>query len=231
MAIQEYICDTIKYKIYEIDEIPSTNTYLKQNYFRYGEYSVLYALKQTAGRGRYNRKWISEEDLCFSILFKHKLSNAIIAPLAIVLSLKKYQIFTQIKWPNDIYLNGKKLAGILIEDIYKGKYMASVVGIGLNISAKPKVDGIGLPKKIDREELMKEILANYANLIVLPMDKLIELYKKYNMLLNQKIWYKNEMYLVCGIDEQGHLILENDSGIITVETDEIDIKMSILRRE
>ena len=56
------------YSFYLVDEIDSTNTYFKNNYNLYPNDSVLIALKQTNGRGRYNRLWLSDNDLTFSIL-------------------------------------------------------------------------------------------------------------------------------------------------------------------
>ena len=102
----------------KVDEIPSTNTYLKSEYNNYQDNTILWAINQTNGRGRYNRRWESKNDLTFSILFKEKYDSAIITPLAIILALNDYNINAKIKWPNDIYLYGGKLSGILIEDVY-----------------------------------------------------------------------------------------------------------------
>ena len=109
--------------LYQVDEIPSTNTYLKNEYNKYDDSSILWALKQTEGRGRYTRKWESADDLTFSIIFKEKYNSAIITPLAIIYALNDYKINAKIKWPNDIYLYGGKLAGIL-----KGKGRKVLIG-------------------------------------------------------------------------------------------------------
>ena len=131
MPSRAFFCDSISYNAYIIDVVDSTNTYFKNNYQNYQDKSVLIANKQTNGRGRFERTWKSNNDICFSILYKKKELFSVIAPLAIIYALKDLNIDALIKWPNDIYVNNKKLSGILIEDIYKDSFLASIVGIGI----------------------------------------------------------------------------------------------------
>jgi BirA family transcriptional regulator, biotin operon repressor / biotin---[acetyl-CoA-carboxylase] ligase len=141
------------------DEIGSTNSYMKEKHQELEPYTVVQALFQTQGRGQFDRTWISNkaENLMFSILFKHPigfspdLMNPIIV-MALISSLKDYGINAYYKEPNDIYVNGKKIAGILIETKYDHrnlKYM--VVGIGLNVN------------QIDFQELNATSMKNCMN--------------------------------------------------------------------
>jgi BirA family transcriptional regulator, biotin operon repressor / biotin---[acetyl-CoA-carboxylase] ligase len=105
--------------------------------------TVVITDNQTGGRGRQANKWISiqERSLTFSIImYPNALPNQInlyslIAGLAITDCLIEYDIHAQLKWPNDILINGKKVGGILCESKISGGVIKSmVIGIGLNVN-------------------------------------------------------------------------------------------------
>ena len=108
------------------EEVPSANTELltgNKSYKKHG--TVLFAEKQIVGKGRKNRTWYSDAhlNLTFSILIKEpkyfqKKINILnfVASLALAVSIENlYQLKTELKWPNDVLVGPKKLAGILIE--------------------------------------------------------------------------------------------------------------------
>lgn len=217
-----------EYTFYLVDTIPSTNTYLKDNIDSYPDKTVLIALEQTNGRGRYDRVWRSDKDIIFSTLLKKNGKYEIITPLAVCLALDKFGFKTGVKWPNDIYLNDKKLCGILIEDVFQNKFKASVIGIGINMTDKDSVFGIGLNTNIDRYDIIDEIIKQFDELIKYSNSKLISLYRKRSIIIGRKVYYKDLIYTAKDIDINGHLILENDINTITVTSDEINIKESLL---
>ncbi|MSP78595.1 MAG: biotin--[acetyl-CoA-carboxylase] ligase [Dehalococcoidia bacterium] len=106
------------------------------------EGTVVTAEQQTAGRGRFKRKWVSPkgENLLFSIILRPPLSQLsavnMAATLALVKTVEKLTgLRAAVKWPNDVRIDGKKLAGILIEDsIESGAVRYAVIGIGLNVN-------------------------------------------------------------------------------------------------
>ena len=140
-------CLFVGQRIIELSSVDSTNNYLIDLSQRTSlvEGTIVIAKKQTAGRGQRNNIWSSESDksLCISLLLKPKLDitqqflfNKFIA-LSLCQALNKYSLTTKIKWPNDILIDRKKVAGILIENsIRAGKIEKSVVGIGVNINNK-----------------------------------------------------------------------------------------------
>lgn len=212
-----------------VDEIESTNTYLKEHYLDYKEPIVFIANRQTKGRGRYNRVWLSQDDLCFSILFFKEYANQFLAPVVMIRVLQKLGLNALIKWPNDIYLNGQKLAGILIEDLYEKNYQASIIGIGINFCSKPEVGGIGLGDYLDltKENLLDLILLEYQSILAENMTEILNEFKKYNFVIGKKVIYQQKEYLVEDINQEGYLILSNQLEIIKVGSDEIDIKTAI----
>ena len=126
-----------------LKSVDSTNTFLLNlsNNEKIVEGTVVYAENQTKGRGQRNNLWISEDSksLCLSVLFYPKIDlshqftfNKCIA-LALVSSLNVLGVKSFIKWPNDIFVNDKKIAGVLIENsIREKKLQKSIVGIGIN---------------------------------------------------------------------------------------------------
>lgn len=109
------------------------------------EGSVIVADEQTVGRGRLGRKWLSPRGsgVSLSIILRPTLPQLpqlnMVASLAVVRSIEEVTgIKSDIKWPNDILINGKKVCGILIENIFKGNVVnAAIVGIGVNTGLRP----------------------------------------------------------------------------------------------
>lgn len=215
------------YSFYLVDEIPSTNTYLKENYNIYPDKTCLIAKRQTEGRGRYNRVWVSSDDCIFSILLKRNGFYNITVPLAVSLALKSLGYDTGIKWPNDIYMQDKKLAGILIEEIYQDKFASAVIGIGLNMTDKNEFNAIGLNSKLSKYEIINEIILKLEELNQMDFSSVIELYRKKSIVIGKMVYYHEKLYKAVGVDSKGYLILENDNEIIHISGDEINIKESL----
>lgn len=131
-----------------LDKVASTNDYLRDllsNFKPLAEGTAILAEEQFQGKGQRGSTWLSDpgKNLTTSILLKpHFLAieqqfalSATVA-IALVKWLKsKTELPVTVKWPNDIYVDNKKIAGILIENKLKGnKIEASIVGIGVNIN-------------------------------------------------------------------------------------------------
>src|SRR4030065_2927864 len=139
------------------------------------EGTVIIADTQTAGRGRLGRAWLSPEgSLAMSLILKPSLDNlpqlVMIASLAVVRTIKKVAgLETQIKWPNDVLIKGKKVCGILIENEVKGdRVNFAIIGIGINVNfdplAFPEIEEIAtslsyeLGAEISKVELISTLL-------------------------------------------------------------------------
>ena len=148
------------------ETIDSTNTYLKQNYENLDNFTFVRADLQTSGRGRSSRKWLSKkgDNLLFSLLIKDKeLINkfkalSINSAYLVLKILEDYGLKNlSLKWPNDIYVNGNKICGILLESVSKQEIECLIIGIGLNVNQK-EFDGDYLIKPTSMiNELNKEI--------------------------------------------------------------------------
>jgi len=132
-------------------ETDSTNNYLKTRRKELPHGSVVYADRQTAGRGRYTRKWVSAEGgLYFSVLLKPQ--NNLFLPnltqlmaVSVCRALEELGADPKIKWPNDVQVNGQKICGILSEAAGEnGRIQAVVLGTGVNV-AQEGLDKIDQP--------------------------------------------------------------------------------------
>jgi BirA family biotin operon repressor/biotin-[acetyl-CoA-carboxylase] ligase len=130
--------------ILRFDSLPSTNTEAANQAIRgAAEGLCIIAREQTKGRGREGRTWISPKDsgLYFSIVLRPRLSVSdlplitLMAAVAVHRALETaFGLITDIKWPNDIYAEEKKLCGILAETVETDSGRAVILGIGINLS-------------------------------------------------------------------------------------------------
>jgi len=168
--------------------LPSTNQFLKENWQRLPNGTVVVAEYQTAGRGRYNRFWHSPEGgLWFSVLFKprRQIKPSFFTKLcsvAVVKALGSVKVDVKIKWPNDVYYDKKKLAGILTEGVFEENTLkAVIVGIGMNVNNE-------IPKELKYKAIaLSQILSRNFDLKVL----LKMILKQVNQLL-KRYWSKPE---------------------------------------
>jgi BirA family biotin operon repressor/biotin-[acetyl-CoA-carboxylase] ligase len=165
----------MKWQIEEHETLSSTQDALKALALTGAvEGACVQALQQESGRGRHGREWISPPgNLYISILLKPDCSAAeagqisFVAALAVAKAIAAYMneaLF--LKWPNDVFLAGKKCAGILLEsDIEKNKINWLALGIGVNISSAPP-EGNAVGKQVDvnafRDTLLKHLEHYYA---------------------------------------------------------------------
>lgn len=152
--------------IVKLDETSSTNFELKQLQHKnpLPEGSIVMTDFQTAGRGHAGNSWSSErgKNLLFSfLLYPHCVkarSQFIISrivSLAIIKVLQHYTDNITIKWPNDIYWNNKKIAGILIENSLAGQHIDyTIIGVGLNVNEDK------FPKHLPNPVSLKQITMN-----------------------------------------------------------------------
>ena len=128
--------------IYRIDETTSTNDEARDAKYRHGD--IVWAERQTAGRGQRGHKWSSAEglNLTFSLVLEPRflpageqfLLNEAVA-LALTDTFAQFGIAARIKWTNDIYAGDKKLVGILIEHNHAGASLSrTIAGIGINVN-------------------------------------------------------------------------------------------------
>ncbi len=223
------------------EELDSTNVYAMDLLAKTTpiDGTVISADHQTAGKGQYDRKWYSNkgENIIMSIILLPdflKASQQIYLNIAIALGINDYlcRINTgfSIKWPNDIYHQDSKIAGILIQNQLQGETIkGSIIGIGLNVNqtlfdpllinptSLKKITGIHFNLLAEMKELWTSIeqrylmLKNESNYSALKND-----FEKNMFGINMSAEYrynnqlKGEIGIIKGINEFGKLIVVNE---------------------
>lgn len=231
------------YTIHVEDSVTSTNTLLKE-LAQQGcdEGYVLIARRQTAGKGRLGRSFYSPPDsgLYLSLLLRPRLNvqdalfittSAAVAVARAIETCCEHSRQAQIKWVNDIYLDGKKVCGILTEaaiDFESGGLEYAVLGIGVNITPPPgdfpdELAGIATSVFKDgtsgnvRNKLAAEIL---RELSALPPDftseEILDEYRRRSNLIGKDVFalFKNQTLPchVLGIDDKARLVVRFEDG-------------------
>ena len=213
------------------DSVNSTNTFAIENNFP--EKTIVFAGRQTAGKGRSGRKWISEsnKNIYLTIVLpkfeiKDLLPLNIIAGYAVCDAVRKFS-HCYLKWPNDIIKNNKKAGGLLIETKFSGNEMvSSVLGIGLNIfeqnypeEIKEIATSIVENENFDTNEFIVEMLIifdKYVSKLKNDSIDIVAMWPKYSAYLNKTIsvHFNNEkkIFTERGINSNGGLIVEDISG-------------------
>ena len=129
-----------------LDEVDSTNTYVRDRFDELSDLTLVVADRQTAGRGRLGRKWLSPSGLNFYGTFcfrnvRDGFHAGVLCGVALIRTLAEAapEVDCYLKWPNDVYVGKAKLAGLLGEGVLRqGKIAGIAFGIGVNINMTPE---------------------------------------------------------------------------------------------
>lgn len=213
-------------------------TLLKEGRIKNG--GIVITDDQTKGKGQSGNTWESHphENLTFSIVLKHDSFDVhdqfyltIIVTIGMVRYMEKLKIPLKIKWPNDIYYGYKKLAGILINNQVKGKFIGeSIIGIGLNVNQ----ENFSLPNAISMrlitgkvyplvgifEGLVKSIDDEWQRFSQIGKRPMMNSFMKFLLGLNQKLMFERVKTgdkfqgTIRGVDEIGRLLIDSDKGLM-----------------
>jgi BirA family biotin operon repressor/biotin-[acetyl-CoA-carboxylase] ligase len=233
------------------DEISSTNSDLLANKKLYKKSgTVLFAEKQLKGKGRKDRTWQSAKglNLTFSILLTKDIVSELninqlnlAASLTVALSIENlYQLRTELKWPNDVFINSKKVAGILIETTVKGsKIERVVVGFGINLNQIVFQGDFNYPPtslkleskvNIDRELVLAEVLNTFEELLMklqVQPDSILEEWRNKCKMIGDKITITDGEKSTSGtfydIDDNGYLLLKKNDVIEKIHFGDVSL--------
>ncbi len=134
---------------YSLDTVDSTNFWAKRRALSFApdEFAIISSLEQSSGRGRFDRTWLSPKGknlyLSYAFFIEKMPSSSFfysqLAALSLFDLLTDYSLAPQIKWPNDLLVNNKKISGILTDITMVEEKFLIVIGIGLNINMEEKL--------------------------------------------------------------------------------------------
>jgi BirA family biotin operon repressor/biotin-[acetyl-CoA-carboxylase] ligase len=223
------------------ETLDSTNSLTKELSARDApEGTLVLCEEQTAGRGRVGRRWLSPKhaNLLFSVLLRPKMPPGEVFSLTMILALAAIDAIkgvcslkVMIKWPNDLYVGGKKLGGILTEfSAWKNHVEYVVLGLGLNVNWRPgESEGLVYPatsimaetgKKVSREDLLVQTLENleayYRKISSGGVKDFHERWNEESVLRDKRVEIRAAGERICGkargIDALGALIIVDDDG-------------------
>ncbi len=198
--------------------------------------AVVVAEEQTAGRGRMGRSWVSPPGagLYFTVILRPRLDQlrylAVIAPLAVCRAIEETTgLFTRIKWPNDVLVEGKKVCGVLPQsELADEQVLFALLGAGINVNldvaAHPEIREIAtslrseLGREVSREEVLAATLNHLETLCeALRRGEVVSVgWKKRLDTLGKPVRVQTaggiEEGIVVDADSDGTLILRRDDG-------------------
>ena len=229
-----------------LDEVDSTNNYLKQNRKELDDGALIIAGLQTAGRGRRGHDWLADRGMLpFSLLLKdppHPDTVTLCAAVAVCQVLEDRLPDEQfgIKWPNDIILRGHKLCGILCESVCFGSSIDVICGIGVNISQTEEffrnaniphggsVEMLTGRSIIDRDALARDISERLYEYTRTGFETVSREYVNRCVTVGKRIriienGIQREAFAE-GISQNGFLICSDESGRFTVNSGEVSVR-------
>ncbi|UML93954.1 bifunctional biotin--[acetyl-CoA-carboxylase] ligase/biotin operon repressor BirA [Shewanella xiamenensis] len=245
------LIQSIDNRCFYFDEIPSTNGFMLSHTSELKSGDVCVAEYQSAGRGRRGRTWVSPygHHLYFSQFWSFPQGMAQAMGLSLVVACSLVEVLKSfgvdnigVKWPNDIYLNYKKLAGILIEMSGQADSECQlIIGIGVNM-AMSEDQGKGIDQPWSDLSSLTD-MPNKTNLVIALHKQLkrdIQLFEREGLAAFKTRWQQADLFHgkevrllmgenhvdgICrGIDEQGAVLLETADGIQAYIGGEISLR-------
>lgn len=228
--------------LYYFDSITSTNVKAKEIALDEPEGTVVISEEQTRGIGRLGRSWISpkKKGIWLSIILKPEVEPMNVSKIALVgaaavnKALKDMGINSQIKWPNDIVVNGKKVCGILTEmscELNMVNYV--VMGIGINVNLdKTDIPGDlqdkatslkeATKEEVDRKILLANILNNFEELYkdfkIGDISNTIEICRENSVLLDEEVRIirgkETRIGKALDINSEGELVVQFENNVV-----------------
>lgn len=195
--------------------------------------------RQTAGRGRHGRQWVGQHDgLAFSVITVASpklLSIAVGVAIAETIEMLAGPTCVRLKWPNDVWISGGKVAGVLIEryaDTRTNSQNVFVVGIGCNVNSYPNhhtFDEVAVPatsiaqatgRIVDRTEMLHTTASRLIEVIHEAVEDPADLLQRFESrcvlrgsMVRCQVGGQPIQGICEGIDAEGNLLIRNDHGL------------------
>jgi BirA family transcriptional regulator, biotin operon repressor / biotin---[acetyl-CoA-carboxylase] ligase len=201
--------------------------------------TVVTAREQTAGRGRVGRVWTAPEGkaLLYSAILRPLDQRHLLLPLSVPLAVCAAAEVLRpgsecmVKWPNDVWLEGRKLSGILIEA--KPQDGWAVIGIGLNLSIEPdefpddlRQPAISLGNGITPEQAREELDTQLSNWAYAREDEVLDEWRRRDGLRGREVAWEDGSGVADGIDDRGNLIVAvAGGGRVSLGAGEVQLRL------
>ena len=244
MADYSTLCAQLPASIecFVLDSVDSTNDYLSQITPSTNP-QVCVASEQTSGRGQYERAWVSSKDSSVILSIRRRFpTHRALNGLSLVVGLSIVKVLdsigvgqAQLKWPNDVYVGGQKLSGVLIENTVQSQSQYPVIGIGLNNQlsgddiATPWTDLtqlLGAPQELSAlsASIIKQVLSDCERFEQQGFEAFQADYQDKDYLFGKQlsVQYQDQQTIgqASGIHEDGALLIDSDNATLKVYSSE-----------
>jgi BirA family biotin operon repressor/biotin-[acetyl-CoA-carboxylase] ligase len=210
--------------------IDSTNARARELAERDAPHGTLVtAAEQTAGRGRQGRSWTATPGralLCSLVIRKPPKLLPLAAGIAVAEAIGDEAL---VKWPNDVLLGGRKVAGVLIEG--RPQHGWAVLGIGVNVAMqdsdfpaelRQRAGGLG-HSSAEIELMLGSLLQGLERWIVADREKVLGALRKRDALFGNHVRWQGGEGAAAGVDEDGRLLVAVDRGRVALEAGEVHL--------
>lgn len=187
--------------------------------------TLVTAEEQTAGRGRQGRSWLAEAGAAVLMSVVLRPPPDALPLAAAVAVAEAVPAEAAIKWPNDVLVDGRKLAGILVEGRPQEGWV--VLGIGLNVAGFPAELGeiaAALPAGVARDEVLAALIASLDVWLATPLPEVLAAWRERDALRGQAVRWDGGTGVAAGIDEDGSLLVETDAGQVSLIAGEVHLQ-------
>jgi len=200
--------------------------------------TVVTATEQDAGRGRQGRSWhaVAGKSLVYSAILRPLDSGHALLPLTVPLAVcdaaeSLAPVASQVKWPNDVWIEGRKAAGILIEARPQDGW--AVIGVGLNVSLMPddfpeelREGSASLGMEISVRDALAALNAELGRWVDAPHEEVLAEYRRRDGLRGREIEWADGLGTAAGIADDGNLLVRTAAGEVSLGAGEVHLRMS-----
>jgi len=191
--------------------------------------TVVTAGEQSAGRGRQGRTWTAPAGRALLCSVVVRDPPPLLSLLAGVATAEAVGPEAMLKWPNDVHLDGRKVAGILVEGRPQERW--GVVGVGVNVAVRPEDFPLDLADRAGTlglgteaiEPVLERLLTALERWLAAPVGEMLEAVRARDALLGQTITWAGGTARGAGIDEHGRLVVETAEGRQALNAGEVHL--------
>jgi BirA family transcriptional regulator, biotin operon repressor / biotin---[acetyl-CoA-carboxylase] ligase len=200
--------------------------------------TIVTADAQRSGRGRSGRSWEAKagKAVLYSALLRPLAPNHRLLPLAVPIAVAEAaeavaKVKCEVKWPNDVWIDGRKVAGVLIEARPEDGW--AVIGVGINVATEPsefpsalQATATSLGSDVTVAETIEALNERLGHWVAAEESEVLEAFRERDALRGRGISWDDGEGTAEGVDEQGNLVVATDSGEVSLGAGEVHLKVA-----
>ena len=191
--------------------------------------TLVTADEQAAGRGRQGRQWTAPAGSAVLMSVVLRELNELLPLTAAVAVCEALPVDAAVKWPNDVWIDRRKVAGILVEGRPQEGW--AVLGIGLNVlttSFPPELAEIATSLHLSgtetsRDQVLADLLLCLSEWLSAPPDAVLSAWRSRDALKGERVRWSGGEGTADGIDDSGSLLVQTENGLVTLDAGEVHL--------